>query len=1259
MNKDFYSNTEFTNLKQRLNREILRRSTFSWWDPLTTPSVGQDRTPPLTLPDEGTRIQIDEKTYTINNPSEGSIERTRNIHYPAQGENPAGTPPDSLTTSPNTSAGQVNVDEMRNFLVGLSKIQDINLFYGRDEIKNLGFRDPSGIEEGLINAEESLLNKPLIETNLSPTKNDPNGGITDMQNPIYPYANHSVTYPIEDGQYVMPSGERDGEEILKYEGLGPNNFFDDYGAKPGDSDFHPYNRHTSATVRRDQNNQGNNRDEDKTIVIEGGVKSSTFGTNPRNPNPGSPYRSRVVMGGVKGACNVACTGLCHVTCDNECSESCFKAGTLIETINGPVPIEEIKVGDMVLTQSGKYHRVYNTFKREAKINDLIILKANGVPPLYTTKNHPFWVKKYKGVTKTKLPNGKLYSHQFYSDPQWVEAKDISARDKLCLFYRKPGTEDIDPGIAYMVGRWLGDGWIDIKMDKRRENYSMTEYRICCGFHETFEFESMMDKLNIQYHRDNTGKNPTCQRYHILKTRDKSSLNYQLIDILSRCGRFSYGKYIPQEIYNWDLYSIQALLKGYFDADGHYETNRNILKGTTVSKKLAYGISILIKMTGINPSWTEKIYKYMKGYIQGREVNLHDQYILSIWQNEFTRNYSNFDYNNNCIWTTVRTPIIPEERYDVYNISVEGDPTYYANFVLVHNCTTTCWNRCGEACTATCGNICTGCSTLCYTSCKTKCENVTGYSCLKAGAKAVKITTTGGKDGVYAQNKISVETYSCMGCSYSCQFYPNKKTECWDSGCMGKCFTSCNTACSTSCFGGCIDNTAEESEKFSYKVGKGRGCSAGCTLNCIGRCDGVCEGYCVQTCWHGCKQTCSDNCAYTCATDCGSGCFEGCTSGCTGCSSCANSCTGSTDSRGCIGCSAEGGCTSTCKHDCNANCMGFGCRSVCGIDAGGACEANCRLSCMGTSCTAMCEDACSGRCSTCVNTCGWQCGTCSSLCSTGCESACNINCTDTCKQNCTENCVNSCSEECGGCSDLCYSCIGMCIGVCSVKCSNGCSSCANNCSWWCDTSCNQKCYGNCDSYCINTCTGSCITFLTSNTTMTKGPDRGPTSYGYLYQNPKNRMEERESFKIVRPIKPYPSFENPEEEIPKVLITFDDDRMFVVIKQVDIEHDVKQSSLNSGVYNINHQTGEVTVNTNMLPGIVPCNKPNLDGGGGLFIVTLYYNPEIPINNSDIVVKLPFGFTQLKPIYDNDNNIIIIIERDKFLIPEKEDNSNGQNN
>lgn len=884
MNRDLYSNMDFTKMKEELNKEIKRRGTYKWFDPLTTPSVGEDRNAPLSLPeDEGDRIQISEKTYTINNPSEGSIESTKNVYYPAHGENPSGQSTD-INSGPNTSAAQFNVDEMKNFLVGLSKIQDINLFYGRDEIDGLAFRDPQGIKDAIISAQNSELNKPLMESDISPTKNDPNGGIQDHINPNYP-ANYKITYPIENGLYVMKSGEYDGEETSKHDGLGVNNFYDDYGAKPGDSNYHPYNRYTSERVRRDWHDQDRNRNDKTTIIIEGGIKSTRFGTNPRNPQQGNQYRSRPVYGGVIGSCQVACTGMCYQTCDNECSESC---------------------------------------------------------------------------------------------------------------------------------------------------------------------------------------------------------------------------------------------------------------------------------------------------------------------------------------------------------------------------SSTCFNRCGNACTSSCGNVCTGCSTLCYTSCKTKCENNNGYSCLKSGAKAVKISSSGGTDGEYVKNNLSYTTYTCQGCSYTCQFYPNKKTECWDNGCMGKCFTSCESSCSTSCFGGCVDNSRSDGD--NYKTGKGRGCSGGCTLNCIGLCSGVCEGYCIQTCWHACKGTCSDNCSWDCSTECGSGCSQKCSQACTGCASCTGTCEGKTYSRGCTGCGTKGGCTSSCQHDCNKNCIGWGCRSVCGVDSSGACEANCRLNCSGTSCTSLCEDACSLQCTTCVNSCGFQCGPCVSECSSGCGSVCNITCTDNCENSCSLNCVHSCTEECGGCSSLCFSCVGMCIGVCSVKCQNGCSSCTNTCGWWCDSSCNRECFGNCSDLCINTCSGSCISFLTSDTKNTTGPSKLPTSNGYIYPKPKNRWEERESFRIYREPLPY---EKPVPEIPvyDANIGFDENRILEVECPDGIEYVIRQTSISGGVYDIDHNTGEITINKDMLDGIVDVNKPNIDNGGGIFVIVFYHNEYIDFDPTNIGFNFPFGFEILPPVIDKDGNAIIIIQRDKFLFPEEE--------
>ncbi|MDR3351677.1 MAG: hypothetical protein LBO00_01405 [Zoogloeaceae bacterium] len=79
---------------------------------------------------------------------------------------------------------------------------------------------------------------------------------------------------------------------------------------------------------------------------------------------------------------------------------CFGKGTRVHTREGLKPIEEIKVGDYVLSSpedgSGKpeYKRVVNTFVHKNKtIRSVRILNQNGKCEIInTTGNHPFWVE---------------------------------------------------------------------------------------------------------------------------------------------------------------------------------------------------------------------------------------------------------------------------------------------------------------------------------------------------------------------------------------------------------------------------------------------------------------------------------------------------------------------------------------------------------------------------------------------------------------------------------------------------------------------------------------------------------------------------------------------------------------------------------------------------------------------------------------------------------------------------------------------------
>ncbi|MBL8480856.1 MAG: Hint domain-containing protein [Rhodocyclaceae bacterium] len=95
--------------------------------------------------------------------------------------------------------------------------------------------------------------------------------------------------------------------------------------------------------------------------------------------------------------------------------ACFAGGTLVHTKNGLVPIEQIKVGDWVLSkhESGKgereYKRVTNTFVHENR--QVILVRCGGGRADFSycsydfvvTPEHPFWVKGkgWRAVEKLK------------------------------------------------------------------------------------------------------------------------------------------------------------------------------------------------------------------------------------------------------------------------------------------------------------------------------------------------------------------------------------------------------------------------------------------------------------------------------------------------------------------------------------------------------------------------------------------------------------------------------------------------------------------------------------------------------------------------------------------------------------------------------------------------------------------------------------------------------------------------------------------
>ena len=123
-------------------------------------------------------------------------------------------------------------------------------------------------------------------------------------------------------------------------------------------------------------------------------------------------------------------------------QTCFIAGTLVHTKEGLKPIEQIKVGDWVLSkpESGQgeqaYKRVTKTFEHWS--NDLYLLSANRPNGNDVTENTPELTRqldsKYGSSQQWIVTTGEhpFYNNEEYNGLGWVPAYNLNYTNKIQL-----------------------------------------------------------------------------------------------------------------------------------------------------------------------------------------------------------------------------------------------------------------------------------------------------------------------------------------------------------------------------------------------------------------------------------------------------------------------------------------------------------------------------------------------------------------------------------------------------------------------------------------------------------------------------------------------------------------------------------------------------------------------------------------------------------------------------------------------------------
>ena len=351
---------------------------------------------------------------------------------------------------------------------------------------------------------------------------------------------------------------------------------------------------------------------------------------------------------------------------------CFPSGTLIDTPDGFRPIEDIRLGDEVLTHRGRYMPVVQLMRREAL--DTLAVKVMGAPEFVTTAEHPFYVR-----TKGRSWNNELRSYErTWSDPEWVPAGHLSS-DHFVGFQLDARDEQVAAlgvDLARLIGRWLGDGWtrtarrVSSIVGRRgsRGHSRWHQAYICCAHQETDHLYEVIQRAGFR---------PAISE--VTRTVTKFRINSRaLVALLSEFGSGAAGKRVPGWVYRLPREDQAALWEGWRDSDGYIAAN-GAQKVTTVSVQLAHGMARVARNAFRRAVSVHHATMPATCVIEGRTVNQRDQYQVVLPPS----NREAFIENDWC-WVPVRstTASAPDQ---VYNFGVKDDESYTAWGITVHNC----------------------------------------------------------------------------------------------------------------------------------------------------------------------------------------------------------------------------------------------------------------------------------------------------------------------------------------------------------------------------------------------------------------------------------------------------------------------------------------------------------------------------------------------------------------------------------------------
>jgi intein/homing endonuclease len=405
--------------------------------------------------------------------------------------------------------------------------------------------------------------------------------------------------------------------------------------------------------------------------------------------------------------------------------SCFPAGTPI--LMGDYterPIEGVAEGNVVLTHNGKARSITKLLRRSYD-GPLYTLRLKGHhSPLTMTAEHPVCVV---GNTSPRAKYGGFEAGEIL----WVAAKDIQPRDYVLMPGRStteeetraadtvdvakyleedvwrygdrvrvltgrvgntiPATFKADARFAQLMGMFLAEG------SYRKNDGHIAGLTFTFARHEKAYQTFVVDALTAVFGVDAT----VVEQESRPSVSDVRCNNVTLAQLFfAMAGEHALAKRVPTVFYRSPRDVRIALLRGWMQGDGtqkvlHMRDRSAQITGTTSSETLHRGLYRLALLSGLKPgSSTRKQEEHQNAPARDLTFYSHDiaqvfpEHAITIAEAGIKpdggTNYRRHDLGFLCRVKSIEVSAV-DEPIDVYNLEVDGEHTYVANGVAVHNC----------------------------------------------------------------------------------------------------------------------------------------------------------------------------------------------------------------------------------------------------------------------------------------------------------------------------------------------------------------------------------------------------------------------------------------------------------------------------------------------------------------------------------------------------------------------------------------------